>query len=174
MSCTAVALISPATAVSQESSNIWMESDRASAHLGAYVANFDTEVRLTSDLTGEGTLVSIEDDFGLDDSTTNAFIHGHYRFNPKHRLDLAWYDLSRDGVGEVDRDIEFGDITFPVAAVVDTNFDYQIAKLTYSYSLAQNEKLDFALAAGIYTAIYDIRAKNVGTGDDIIMVEIHA
>ncbi|MGI9206246.1 MAG: hypothetical protein ACR2Q3_19680 [Woeseiaceae bacterium] len=164
--CSALAVMLPVIAASQDSDNIWMASDRASARVGAFTANFDTDVRLASDLTGEGTLVSIEDDFGLDDSTTNAFIHGHYRFNSKHRLDLAWYDLSRDGVDDVRRDIEFGDINIGVGAVVDTNFDYQIAKLVYSYSLAQNEKLDLALAVGVYTAIYDIRATNVDTGDE--------
>ena len=147
-----------------EESNVWMEVDRSSFHLGTYIADFDTSVRLSSDL-GRGTDVSVEDDFGLDDSNTSVFLHFDYRLTPKHRLDFAYYDLSRDGSAQVERDIEFGDISIPVGATVDTKFDYRIGKLTYSYSLIQNQQIDFAAAAGVYLADFDIRTVNLDNGD---------
>ncbi len=62
------------------------------------------------------------------------------------------------------REIEFGNVTFPVGATVDSKFDYQIAKLTYSYSLLQNQNVDLAVAAGVYTAFYDFRSTDIETG----------
>ena len=62
------------------------------------------------------------------------------------------------------REIEFGNVTFPVGATVDSKFDYQIAKLTYSYSLLRNQNVDLAVAAGVYTAFYDFRSTDIETG----------
>ena len=153
-----------------------MEFDRSSFSVGTYIADFDTTIRL-SGLAGSGTEVDVEGDFGLDDSSTNITLHFDYRFRPRHRLDVGYYDLSRDGFKDVQRDIDFGDITFPIGASVATNFDYRILKLTYSYSFLQKPKYELALAAGIYTADFDVEAVNTDTGeregeDDIIPVPL--
>jgi hypothetical protein len=144
--------------------NVWMEQDRSAIHVGAYFASFDTKLRLAPGPIESGTIVDAEGDFGLDDSSVNLFFHADYRFRPKHRIDFAFYDLSRDGSNVIERDIKFGDVTFPVGTTVDTKFDYQIAKLTYSYSLLQNQKVDLAVAAGIYTAFFDFRSTDIETG----------
>lgn len=144
--------------------NVWMEQDRSAIQVGAYFANFDTKIRLSPGPAESGTIVDAEGDFGLDDSSANLFFHADYRFRHRHRIDFAFYDLSRDGSNVIERDIEFGDVTFPVGATVNTKFDYQIAKLTYSYSLLQNQKVDLAVAAGIYTAFFDFRSTDIETG----------
>ncbi len=149
----------------QEAQNVWMERHRASAFVGAYFADYDTRARLASSQTGTGTIVDLEKDFGLDSSKNQWVIHGDYRIRPRHRLDFIYYDLSRSGSNDVERDIEFGDITFPVGTTVDTTFDYAVAKLTYGYSLHQTDTIDFALAGGVYTAIYDADAVNRATGE---------
>ena len=141
-----------------------MEVDRSSFHVGTYIADFDTTVRL-SGLAGSGTEINAEDDFGLDDSSTSILLHFDYRFRPKHRLDIGFYDLSRDGFKDVQRDIDFGDITFPVGASVATNFDYRVLKLAYSYSFLQNPKFELAGAVGIYTADFDVEAVNTDNGE---------
>ncbi len=151
--------------MAEEPANVWMDLDRSSMHLGAYIADFDTTIRLSSGLPGSGTEIDAESDFGLDDSKTNVLFHVDYRFTPKHRLDFAYYDLSRDGSNVIERDIEFGDVTFPAGATLDSKFDYRIGKLTYSYSVFQNRQVDLALAAGLYIADFDYRATNRETGD---------
>lgn len=84
--------------------NVWMEQDRSGIHLGAYFAGFDTTVTLSAGPAGSGTIVDTEGDFGLDDSSTNILFHVDYRFRAKHRLDFAYYDLSRDGANVLERD----------------------------------------------------------------------
>jgi hypothetical protein len=144
--------------------NVWMEQDRSAIHGGAYFANFDTKLRLSPGEGQSGTIVDAESDFGLDESSANLFFHADYRFRPRHRIDFAFYDLSRDGIKVIERDIEFGDVTFPVGATVVSKFDYRVAKLTYSYSLLQNQKVDLAVATGIYAAFYDYRSTDTETG----------
>ena len=148
-----------------DSSNVWMQYDRSTAHLGTYIANYDTDMLLASELTGTGTPVNAEDDFGLDDSTANILLHLDRRFADRHRVDFAFYDLSRDGAGTVDREIEFGEITIPVGADVASTFDYRVGKLTYSYSLRQTRTIDLAVAAGIYFADFDVDVTNLDNGE---------
>lgn len=164
-SLTLILLVQGGLASAQDAQNVWMERDRASAFAGVYIADYDSRLRLASSLTGTGTVVDLESDFGLDSSKNQWVIHGDYRIRPRHRLDLIYYDLSRSGSNDVERDIEFGDITFPIGATVDTTFDYAVVKLTYSYSLYQTNTIDFALAAGVYTAIYDVDAVNRENGE---------
>lgn len=158
-------LMATGLAAAADVPNVWMHYDRSSVHIGTYIANFDTDMLLASDLTGTGTPVNAEDDFGLDDSTTNILLHFDRRFRDRHRVDIAIYDLSRDGAGTVEREIDFGDITIPIGADVDSTFDYHVGKLTYSYSIRQTDAIDLALAAGVYVADYDVDVINLENGD---------
>ena len=100
--------------------NVWIEQERSAIYVGAYFANFDTKIRLSSGPAESGTIVDAESDFGLDDSSTNLFFHFDYRFRPRHRMDFTFYDLSRKGSNVIERDIDFGDVTFPAGATVNT------------------------------------------------------
>jgi hypothetical protein len=148
----------------EETENIWIEQDRAAIHAGVYFANYDTKVRLSPGPNAPGTIVDVESDFGLDSSNANLFLHAKYRFRPRHRIDFAYYDLSREGANVIDGDIDFGDVTFPDGATIVSRFDYQVAKLSYTYSFLQNQTLDLAVAAGIYTAFFDFQATDIDTG----------
>ena len=162
---TAIALGQVSITMAQEGvENVWMEQDRSAINVGAYFANYDTKIRLSPGPNESGTIVDAESDFGLDTSTANLFFHADYRFRPRHRIDFAYYDLSRDGSNVIEGDIDFGDVTFPDGATIVSKFDYQVAKLTYSYSLLQNQKADLAVAAGIYTAFFDFRATDIESG----------
>ena len=160
-----IVLCQAATAVAEDRSHPWMERDRSGLLAGVYLADFDTRVRLTSGLPGSGTIVDLEEDFGLDDTKTRLVLHGDHRFRPRHRVDGTYYDLSRSGSKVLERDIDFGDISFPEGSTVDTNFDYRVLKLTYSYSLFQNRSVDLAISGGLYVADFDLRSTNRETGE---------
>jgi hypothetical protein len=144
-----------------------MERDRSSVLAGVYLADFDTVVSLAPSgfPPRRGTVVDLEDDFGLDETKTRLILHGDYRFLPRHRVDGTFYNLSRAGSKVTERDINFGDITFPEGSIVDTTFDYKVLKLTYSYSLFQNDSVDLAIAGGLYIAEFDLGATNRETGE---------
>ena len=160
-----IALFLAITAVAEEGTRPWMEHDRSSMLAGLYRADFDTKVRLTSGPLNRGSIVDLEDDFGLDDTKNRLVLHADHRFRARHRIDGTYYDLSRSGSKVLERDIDFGDISFPEGSTVDTNFDYRVLKLTYSYSLFQNRSVDLAISGGIYVADFDLRSTNRETGE---------
>ncbi len=92
-----------------ETDNVWMKTDRGSIGIGAFFVEEDTEIRVSSDTLGEGTLISFEDDLGLDEDEEAVRLVGHYRFSPRHRINFGYFKISSDATTTVLRDIIFDD-----------------------------------------------------------------
>lgn len=103
-------------------------------------------------LPSHGTEVDVESEFGLDTSDSVFRVDGYYHFNEKHRIDFSWFDLSRTGTKQTQRDIDWNDTLFPSGAVINTNFDLAIYKVAYTWSFLRRDKGYLGLTAGLYIA----------------------
>jgi hypothetical protein len=130
--------------------------DRFSISLGAFITDRDTDTQLNSATLGSGTIIDLESDLGLDNSDSVFRIDGHYRFGRKHRATFSVFDLSRDAVKAIQRDIQFGDRVFPLDTAITTNLDLTIYKLAYTYSFIQRDDSYLGLTAGAYVADWNI------------------
>lgn len=74
--------------------SIWLKDDHFKISLATFLAEYESDFRISSSTLGLGTPVSFEDDLGLDDSDTVYRIDGYYRFAARHRLELSYVDLS--------------------------------------------------------------------------------
>ncbi len=126
-------------------------TDRFSISLGAFITDRDTDSRLDS-VAGQGTAIDFEKDLGLDASGTVLRLDGYYRFNRRHRIDFAVFDLSRDASATIDEQIDFGDETFGVNTTVSAEFDLLIVKAAYTWSVFDRNNGYLGLTAGLYTA----------------------
>ena len=127
--------------------------EKFSLSLGAFIADSDSVTRL--DVSGEarrGTPVDFETDLGLDASDSVFRIDGYYRFNDRHRIDFSAFDLSRSATTQIKKEIDWQGTIFPISANVDSDFDLNIYKLAYTYSIILREKGYVGLTAGLYTA----------------------
>ena len=127
-----------------------LEGDRFSLSLGVFVTDRDTDTRLDGTTTGSD--VNFEKDLGLDTSDTVFRVDGYYRFNERHRLDFSWFDLSRNGSKQINRDIQWGDTLYTIDTTVNTDVDLQIYKAAYTYSFLRREKGHLGATAGVYVA----------------------
>lgn len=127
-------------------------SERFVISLGAFITDRDTSTRVDSSTLGRGTTIVMEDDLGLDPSHTVFRIDGHVRFAERHRLDFSLFDLSRDSTKTIDRVIQFGDDVFLVDTTIDSNFDLDIYKIAYTYSVWWTEQGFLGVDAGIHVA----------------------
>ena len=144
----AMAILAQPLPALTENENYWISEDRIRLSLGGYFPKIDSKIRISND-QGQGTLIDLEDDFGLDDSIISFRIQGHYRFNPEHRFIYSFTDVTRDASNVVKRDIIFDDKVFPAGSLVTADFSVQLAKLLYAYSFFQNNKVDLSFSAGI-------------------------
>lgn len=127
---------------------------------GALFMDVDSSFRVDSRSLGTGTNIDAEDDLGLDDSDDVLRAELIWRFAPRHQLSLGYYDLSRDAVETTSEAYRIGSVVFPPGIDVKTKFDLKLADLSYSYSLVQNERFEFAPLIGLYVLDFDVRVDN--------------
>lgn len=140
------------------------EFHRFGIGLGVFVSEQKTNARLAGEVGGEGTPIDLEGDLGLDKSSSVFRLDGYYRFNETHRLDFSAFDLSRSASKQVQTEIDFDDVIYPIDTVVSADFDLKIYKLAYTWSFMRRDKGYLGLTAGLYIADIGTRlaAESIG------------
>lgn len=135
---------------------------------GAFLAYFDTSLRVDNKVSVKGTDINLEDDLNFDDSTTTFHLEGYWRFAKRHRLFAGYFNFDRDASAQLNKSIEIGDEIYPVGAGVKTEFNFKIVPIAYGYSFINNEKHELSGIIGLhwYKADFAISAyANAVSGD---------
>jgi hypothetical protein len=138
------------------------EDPTFSISLGAFFTDRDSNTRVDADTSETGTDVDLEGDLGFDRSDTVFRLDAYWRFAEKHRIDVSAFDLSRDSVKVIDRDIQIGDSIYEVDSELNSTFDLNIYKVAYTWSFLKREKGFLGLSGGLYIA--DLGASFSGSG----------
>jgi hypothetical protein len=139
--------------------------DRYSLSLGVFITDRDGETQLNTPGTADGTPVDLENDLGLEQSSSVFRLDGYFRFNEKHRIDFSWFDLSREATKQIEKDITWEGTLFPINATIKGDFDLAIYKLAYTWSFMRREKGYLGLTAGLYIADIAARLSSVNIAD---------
>lgn len=123
--------------------------NRFSVRLGGFSMRFDTSARVDSSLGGMGTNLDLEADTNLDRETVELRLDGHIRFGKRHRLDYGLLSFRRSATRTIDRQIEFGDITFGINADLTTRLQNDLYKLAYRYDVVRRPHWDLGFSFGI-------------------------
>lgn len=124
--------------------------EKVTFNLGAFISETDSNVRLSA--KGIGASIDVEEALGLDTTTSVFRADGIWRFsdNRRHRAELSWFALRRDGERILGRDIVIDGVTYPTGSTVKTAFDLDVYKTAYSYSFFQDERMDIGAGLGLY------------------------
>lgn len=136
---------------------------RFSISLGAAAyTNFQSTAQVSGG-AGVGAVLDFEDLLSIDTESTVARLDLHYAFNDRHRIDAAYYDISRSGSSAAtQQDINFGDITIPAGSQVDSSFDTRIIKLAYRYNFVADERTAVGASFGIHSMGLDVALESAG------------
>lgn len=137
----------------------------ASFRLGAFlVTNINTTVSLTTANGAGGTLIDFGDTLGGETSVNVFRIDADWYVSGPHRVQGSWYDINLTGHRVIDREIHFGDETYPINAVVDSEFRTKIYKLSYGYTFHRGQKHEFTglIGAHIMSLETSLAASNLG------------
>ncbi|MBL6758040.1 MAG: hypothetical protein ISQ11_16700 [Planctomycetes bacterium] len=134
--------------------------------VGSVSSAVDSTVRVG--LAGAGVGLDLEDLLGLSRSNTTAKAKGYWRFsgNQRHRVDLSWLDLNRQGSKTVSQDINLGNgdvITAGTAAT--TRLDLRLIQAQYSYSFFQDDRVDLGVGGSLYVLPIDFQLEASGVSD---------
>ncbi len=148
----------PISALAQQSEELpWYEQRHGELRLGGFfVKSTDTRILLESKTNPLAATINFQRELGLDDQATVGRLRFAYQFAPRHRLDLSYFSIERDGQRAIiDKEIEFGDITIPVGASVDSHFDTEILKVAYTNMFFRSEKVRLGVSAGVNFSSFD-------------------
>jgi hypothetical protein len=131
-----------------------LEEDPFSLSLGAFfVTRTNGTIRLdrSAGAASIGTTIDWERDLGGETSMTVPRFDGYYRFAPKHRVDFSWYKVERSGTVTTQRDIDFGNISYPAGTTALTSrLDNETIKALYTYSFYRAPQIETALSLGLH------------------------
>ncbi len=119
--------------------------------LGGFFPRISSSLTLNSPLGG-GTEISAEDDLGLSDGNSSAWVAFNWRFQPRHQLHVEWFQLNRSGSSTASRSLTIFDTTIGVGASVTSKIDFNLGRLTYGYSIIRKNNLDLSFLVGAHVA----------------------
>lgn len=132
---------------------------------GTYAVDADTRMRVDGEGGQQGTEVDWERTFG-GGKVTRFRVDGQWRFADRHKLRVLWFNSDRNSTRTIDRDIIWGDETFPVGARVKGGISYDIYELAYEYSLMKRETWELAASIGAYYANWEASLSAMVTDPD--------
>lgn len=135
-------------------------TDRFSINLGSFFLNTSTTVRVDG-TNRRGTELKMEDELGLDD-TDRFRIDAYWRFRPRHKLRVMYFDTRQSDSVQIARDITFRDVTYPIAAELTTEFETTVAELAYEYAFLRRERYELAGTIGVHNLEFDLRLSAMG------------
>jgi len=139
------------------------DDNRFSLSLGVFITDRASETSVDGADGSIGSRVDLESELGLDTSEAVFRMDGYFKFNDRHRIDFSVFDLSRDATRQIDAQITWQNVVFPIDTTVDSNFDFNIYKLAYTWSFLRREKGYLGFTGGLYVADFavDLSAENI-------------
>lgn len=123
--------------------------DKFRAEVMMLGATYDTDLRIDPTLATQGTLISAEDDLGLDDSDLLPLAEITLLPGDRHLVRLSGFGMRRSAQQVINRTIVFDDQTYQAGELVNSTLNMTIFGLTYGYSIVKMQQLDIALTFGI-------------------------
>jgi hypothetical protein len=118
--------------------------------VGYFFLSTDMRVRVDGQTTDDvGTDINYDDTFGIGDFDRFR-VDALWRIKPRHLLRAMYFQNNRHATRSIDRDVTFGDETFPVGATVDARSDLTVAELSYEYAFLQHQTWELAGGIGIH------------------------
>lgn len=126
---------------------------------GVFLPAFDSVIRLDNTEFNIGDQVDLENDLGLQNSETTAWLRGQWRFSANHRVSLSYFQIGRSATATALENITIGEETYPAGATLSTSFKFRSIPITYHYSFIKSPKHEFSGTAGLQWNTIDLGIK---------------
>lgn len=139
--------------------------------LGVFFPRTTTQVTLTSNTTGVGGAVDLEDTLDMERYKAVPTFYARWRINHRWRIDAEYFQLNRDSTRVIDRDIQWGDTTFPVNTQISSKFNFNDLRVSAGYSFFRTPDKELGFGLGLHMASYDVSMNSPvtsGEGQDVL------
>lgn len=117
---------------------------------GGFFLSTDTRVRVngeTSDVIGSD--IDFENTFGIGD-TDRFRVDARWRLAQRHSIRGMYFENNRSGSREIEREIQFGDESFPIGLEVDARSELRVIQLSYDYAFLSSPRYEVAAGLGLH------------------------
>jgi len=141
--------------------------EKSAVAIGGAVTFFSSELTFGVQGGGSSTL-NAEDLLGLDSRLTVFRAGAMYRpgASRRHQLDFSYAGYDRHGSATLTEDVVIDGVPYPVGAQVETVFNFDIIRGTYSFAFWQDDRMRIALGLGVYVIPLEYRMDIATTGGD--------
>ncbi|RYJ38199.1 hypothetical protein NU08_2814 [Flavobacterium anhuiense] len=126
---------------------------------GGFFPVNNTQVKVEGNNGNIGTEIDLESDLGFSKSTASFLGTFDWRISKRSRLGFEYFVLDRTATKTLQRDINFGDHTYPVDGSVRGTFNVQIARIAYGYAILSKPKYQAGLLIGAHVLFADLGLK---------------
>ena len=161
----AEAVLKPSEALKPETNDIASPvSDRFYMRGTFFQGDVETFMRVDSTNAQEpdGTVLSGEDDLGLDDVVEQARMEFNVRMKERNNLRIDYYKLNRFSEVRLSEPIAFGDFDFQQDDTFRTKLDFRKLSLNYTYSLFKGERFEAGVGLGLH--LFEMHAEGSEPG----------
>jgi hypothetical protein len=122
-----------------------------------------TELRLDQSAVSDGTLLSAEEDLGLDDEINQGRLEFDIRLKERNHVRVDYFKLNRFSQQPLVADIDFGDFTFDAGTIFRSKLDWRVLSFNYSYSFIKFERFEAGAGLGIHIIEAHAEGREPGT-----------
>jgi hypothetical protein len=150
--------------------------DRASEHpalrdrfyfgAGVFLPQTATSAQLQNSRTGVGANVDFENALGMATDKSVPIALARWRINEVWRIEAEYFQLNRSAQKVIDRDIQWGDTTYPVNAQLSSRFNFSDLRVSAGYSFFRRPDKEVGVAAGLHIAQYDVSLSGSGSATE--------
>ena len=124
--------------------------ERFKVTAGVFFPINSTNVQVSSNSGTIGTDIDFEDDLSFDKSTVTFVADLQWRASRRSRFDLKYFLIDREVAKTLDRDIVFGEETYPANTDINGFFKTTIYRFSYGYAVLAKPKYELGLMIGTH------------------------
>jgi hypothetical protein len=97
-----------------------------------------------------GTPVNAERDLGLTSRLNQGRVEFMFRMRERSKLRVDYFEADRSASRVLPNDLVFGNVTFAAGQTLQSEIDWRMFGLTYTYSLYRSDRLEIGTGLGAY------------------------
>jgi len=147
-----ITIFTPLLAMGEDeaSSQNTFQQDDWIIDVGVFWAGVDTKIRADGKNGGRGAEVDLENDLGLSDREALFDMALYYKGWNRWVIGLEWFELRRNTMHVLEKDIDWNDIIFPIGVETNSYFDLNVVRLSVTYRLLDTPRARIGVGFGVH------------------------
>lgn len=124
--------------------------ERFKGSIGTFLPVSNTNINV--DIKGgvAGQEIDFEKDLGFNQTQLTFQADFQWRISRRSRINLNYYNIPRKSTYNIQKDIIFNDIVYPVSASINSYFNTAIYQLSYGYAILAKPNYEFGVLIGTH------------------------